>query len=713
LKLGEKTKGFARAGDGVIKPSRITVLNGFLFAVAFIWTLPWPVGYPSAGLDPSWVLGIYWAFARHLQFGRDIVFTYGPLGFLDVPMLIYFGLWSLSFLFRLLSHAIFFAASFIFVVEIVRSKSSWTSLVYSLPVLLVLGLGAGQPPGEEVVLSTAVLFFVSGRQMSRGNVFAMSVSVLSCFLLALVSLVKYNYFFGAVLLLISILVLGFAFKNQIGVWLVSPCFYALFLLLLWAAAGQSFSDFIRFVQYGLEISVGYISAMAAWPSYMPRWEAVGLLAVAVALLLLFPVSLAYSLVRRKRAIASFVILVGGLLFESFRYGFVRYDFGHVLSFYAVLAPLLAFLATLTMADISLDRSSMKQVVPLLAPIGLIGLAASALVVFPTSAVAFIGENNVLARLGSYDMAIGFLNNPQTTNSAIGYVKSALTAQYGLDPRLAQTIGNSTVDIFPWDVALLWGYGLNWSPRPVFQSYSAYTAKLDQLNSIHFSGGSPPEYVLFSYNSIDGRYPIFDEPDTFRALLCRYEYLDADAHFALLRYTESDNCGAPREIARITARIGEFIPVPSFHNEYVFARVLIKYSLLGSLADLLYKPSAVYLHFRFTDGTQSQAFRFITSPAENGIFLSGYIGSLSDLLQLFQGHMARNIQSMAIVPDSQTDYASEVSIEYFGVSRRAFSITSLEQCGIASVPSAQVWVEGSNLALRMGYVFQLQPRKNPL
>src|SRR5215470_14486469 len=38
---------------------------------------------PSAGVDASYVIGTYLAVTRHLQFGSDIIFNYGPLHLLE------------------------------------------------------------------------------------------------------------------------------------------------------------------------------------------------------------------------------------------------------------------------------------------------------------------------------------------------------------------------------------------------------------------------------------------------------------------------------------------------------------------------------------------------------------------------------------------------------------------------------------------------------
>src|SRR5688572_17813742 len=41
---------------------------------------------PTPGLDSSWQMVIAHATAHSMQFGTEIVFTYGPLGYLMVPI---------------------------------------------------------------------------------------------------------------------------------------------------------------------------------------------------------------------------------------------------------------------------------------------------------------------------------------------------------------------------------------------------------------------------------------------------------------------------------------------------------------------------------------------------------------------------------------------------------------------------------------------------
>jgi hypothetical protein len=55
--------------------------------VAFVMmTFPPCFGRMGAGLDASWMLGLNEASSRHMNYGRDIIFTHGPIGFVIHPL---------------------------------------------------------------------------------------------------------------------------------------------------------------------------------------------------------------------------------------------------------------------------------------------------------------------------------------------------------------------------------------------------------------------------------------------------------------------------------------------------------------------------------------------------------------------------------------------------------------------------------------------------
>ena len=62
---------------------RTKLIVTVLFGLAALFYLPLFKKDPlAATLDNSWVAVITWAAEKPLQFGRDIIFTYGPLGHL-------------------------------------------------------------------------------------------------------------------------------------------------------------------------------------------------------------------------------------------------------------------------------------------------------------------------------------------------------------------------------------------------------------------------------------------------------------------------------------------------------------------------------------------------------------------------------------------------------------------------------------------------------
>src|ERR1700761_3460714 len=75
---------------------RVPVWGGLIVAL-----LGWQVGFqtPGPGLDPSWNAGLAMAVDQGLHFGREVVFTYGPLGFLNSRLVWISGLGVARFLY--------------------------------------------------------------------------------------------------------------------------------------------------------------------------------------------------------------------------------------------------------------------------------------------------------------------------------------------------------------------------------------------------------------------------------------------------------------------------------------------------------------------------------------------------------------------------------------------------------------------------------------
>jgi hypothetical protein len=620
------------------------------------------LGYPDAGLDGSWVIGIYWAFARHLQFGKQIIFTYGPLGIIELGTLAEYGLWRLSFLSLLISHVMLFVASFLIVEQTTRNANPWNRLLYSVPILLALALApAVRQPGEWLGMAAMLLFFVfSGVQRMVSEKITILVFMLSSFLLAIASLIKFNYFLEALLLLVSMTaVLVTRSKGRFKVWSAGPLFYILSLVLIWVLAGQNPFNLGAFVHYGLDISAGYGPAMQ-YESGSPLELLIG-----VGSLILFLVTLAYYILRKNPRIISFVTLSGVLLFISFMHGFVRHDLGHVLSFYAVLAPLLAFLSLLTLDDIRADPRRIRHVVPLLAPLALVALVVLSPIALPNTSLGYFGKDSILTRTQIYGEAIRLFEDRKGANSLIDNAKLELRQSYPISNETLAMFDGHTVDVLPWDIAMAYAYGFNWDPAPIFQTYQAYTPALDDLNARHYEGKGAPDFVLYNFESMDGRYPPFDEPHAFRTLICNYELVGIDGQFFILEKRPLCIC-SDRTILVSTydTSFGEPVQIPN-GNGLLIAKVYIETNFLGKTASLLYKIPAVRVNLQFGNGeshvwgpTASGDFEYIASVGSNGLLLKAQ--------PPVDNMLTPSVDTFAFYTNGPQYYASEIRIEFYSI-----------------------------------------------
>jgi hypothetical protein len=133
--------------------------------------------------------------------------------------------------------------------------------------------------------------------------------------------------------------------------------------------------------------------------------------------------------------------------------------------------------------------------------------------------------------------------------------------YRLSTAMRDRIGTAPVQVDPTDVTLAWVYDLNWHPAPVFQSFSAYTADLDERNA-RWLANAPADQVILRAptKAIDQRNKLWDTPRYLLTELCDYRVDSSDSRWMILSKT-GNRCGAPVRASTIRVRAGQHVVPP--------------------------------------------------------------------------------------------------------------------------------------------------------
>ena len=134
-----------------------------LVLAAIAWPGRVSVLPPQAGLDNSWHAALAMAAHQQLPFGTRIVFTFGPLGFLNGPALYYANTAILAFIFRFGVAAATYAV-------LLSATRRYVRLVVAVPVAYVAGFALiGLIPTDEAALGIAFALCVDRLSRAAGD----------------------------------------------------------------------------------------------------------------------------------------------------------------------------------------------------------------------------------------------------------------------------------------------------------------------------------------------------------------------------------------------------------------------------------------------------------------------------------------------------------------------------------------------------------------
>jgi hypothetical protein len=632
-------------------PSSRAFFYGFvmvagLLALSFA---TFPVAPPDNSVDSSLAAVLGYARERRLQFGPDLALTYGPLGYLA-----FFYYTPCQAGLRL---AVDVALGLIVAAGVCR-------LAWRLPLrwrwllpLLAFWVLPNTPTRGDLAVYVGLMCWGLLGWVETGRWLAASLAI---FLLLVVfgALAKVSFLFvGGVAS--GLLVADLALRGFWRAGLACAAGASTAFVLGWLAAGQHPAHLGDYLVNGWRVAEAYNAALG-WPGLATA----GALTLVLGILAFVAVTLAAAFAfvaeekrRRARRLVLWLWLLS-ITFSVWKYGSVRSGREAVLLGFLALLPL--FLEILR-CDLRPVRAGLRALGVVVCVGALALLQQFFFLGWPAS---WLEPFRALARNAAA------LANPREYWGSMEEVIAANRRAAQL-PRCRAAIGTATVDVFGQDQAYAPLNGLNYHPRPVFQSYVACTRPLMELNERFYRSTNAPAFVLFQLSVLDRKFPAMEDGLVLGALLANYQPVLREGPFLLLQ--RMGNGPVQTTLLREgTTRLGERIDLQAPTNADLRVEIDLRPSLAGWLRQFAYRPPTVRLiEWPAATGKPLGVFHAPAAMLNAGFLASPLLANTADVLDLYAGRavLRPGACSVAVLPGEEWYWQEPVRFRLYKIENR--------------------------------------------
>jgi hypothetical protein len=552
-----------------------------------------PSEYLWMSLDPSWISALNYVKIQGLTWGKDFAFTYGPLSYLSTR--VGWGQTRES----LLLFDLFYYLNFttIFFITFKKSQNKWLTgvLIAAIAIILPHYFGAA----NAFVLLAFLLFWI---RLSLDNNKPL-IYVFQASILVLLFFIKFNTGLISFILFIAAIVYKLMSKKDKPLYLIGYLFLP-FIIIYFSAAFLNV-EISSYISSALEIVSGFNDVMYLERSFGDRHL------FAILILLLSLTILFYNVFNNKekpllkRLFIVFIFSISG--YVLYKQAFVRADEGHILEFFNYI-----LLMIFCIYDFHIEIN--KKI-----PKGM-------LVVIVIISVFFV--NKIDANPFNFEVK---LSKPGYLEGFESFTDSSSVHLFPNNNQLTQNIknriGKNTIDTYPWNTQLLLENKFNFTPRPVFQSYTAYTPALEEKNFEHYSSDKAPKFVLYDYGSVDDRYPLFDETKLNMVLTKNYTCVDTLLVNNRLNLLLERTNNKPVKFVQ-TKEYAMYIDSPLVPKEGVYYKVFLYRNLLGDFVSIINHAPEISLLIQTKDGSKKY-YKTSKGLLETGIFGIQHISNTRD------------------------------------------------------------------------------------
>lgn len=608
LALPERRKRAIQTGQRI---SAAQVAVGAIWAMAFISLLSFPSYTAANDLDASWSQAYGHFLAHGFQAGVDYVFTFGPLGYFFTQAFQPELFWQ-AYIWQL-------ATKLLLVWNLCRIsrdiENRWARAALAIFTLILLPCAPAQDSFYFVLIVSGGMVLARSERASRVLIAANIAALAAC------SLVKFTFF-----TLAAVMVIAAAVSNgRRGAWYLAG--YCVAFLISWVLSGQAVYHIPAYLSTSAAVAAGY-GAMALPGEPALVWLGASFLLVISAS---FFLGIRFD---RKGMASAFALLIAILL--SWKQGFVRQDSAHVCLFF-IQASLIGLLS---LAKSDSSRRPGKHKAFLVCGAGLLGILGLWLSL-PAGRQASIITDHLTIRTAKNLLAAEM---PQREFTRLGEERRRLALEWHLT-KISRMVGDEPVDVISFQQGIALLNGLNYRPRPVIQSYAAFTPELSRMNS-DFVARSRPKYMLYSLESIDDRLPTLDDSLSLLQMVYGYQPAVTEKGLVLLRRrTKSKGVPAQIGVVSTTAEMGQEIAVPSSDGLRV-AKVFFRNTPLGTVESAALRPRNLWIVVRLENG-KTRRFRLIPAMARTGFLLSPLPMTTEEAVNLSLGKPCSKVVSFRI------------------------------------------------------------------
>lgn len=574
---------------------------------AFICTFPGDYSPVQPGLDASWKYGLSYLAGSQYVFGRDVTFTYGPLGFLLNPLEVGSCLVA-GVLFWVGLQLCLFAC-----VAARLRKAPHRLALFCACYVLVIGLGLWPEYRVMAVIAVLVLLSLEESPASVGFGVAAALSSLAA------SQMKWSMGISALSLVAGSWLLLFLKRSRDSrrTALAGILAFAAGLVLVIFLLYRSPYNFWLWARTSMELAAGYSSAMS-----LTGPVGVLLLASLAAQIL---IQLFFSLTWQTR---SLLLLFTAPAVFAFKHGFVRQG-GHSMAFFSAIALIPAVL----FANSVLPARDAKRVLTAFVAVFAVALVYGAnYLSYPalswTDFRALLSLRTGLSHLsGAVHLAA---TRASLRAAATPLLRTSVLAE-GWETRL---IG-ARVSIVPWELSIAAANRVNLQPLPTLQLYSAYTPALDAATAAALAQGGA-EYLIAKNEGADYRNMLLDTPATWRVIFGHYQIVDSDPverRALLVRKPARMETLNPKSAG--SASLEEWVPVPET-DHLLYQSLNLEYTAFGATARVFYQAPAVQLELKHKSG-RLENYRLLSETAINGILINYPPATQNEFEDLLRGY----------------------------------------------------------------------------